>query len=81
MMTCTITSRVATQNIDEVESVTLQTQTGQIELLPGHTEAFIQLEQGSIVCRKNSGEAITIVCASGVCHVRDDTILIIHHEQ
>ncbi len=84
MITCLITSPDKTTVYEKVASVTLPASWGQMQILPGHSEAFVLLTEGNVVIRQidknKEGEAdkdnVTRV-KGGECYVKDNKVTII----
>jgi F0F1-type ATP synthase epsilon subunit len=74
-MRCKIISPSQSQEFQGVTSVTLPAFLGQMEILPGHSEAFVELQEG-IVLLKNSKEK-SLPVSGGICHIKDDRVLIL----
>lgn len=84
MITCSITSPDKTTVYEKVVSVTLPAFLGQMQILPGHTEAFVLLKEGEVVVRQmdkskeKEGDKDNVThVAGGECYVKDDKVTII----
>ncbi len=53
MFTCDVRFPDRTETVEQVASATLPTETGEVEVLDGHAEAFFLLSPGSIVLDTN----------------------------
>lgn len=74
-MNCTIISPEASQEFKNAASVTLPAVNGELEILPGHAECFIELVGGAAVAV--GGQQIPLAAAGGVCHVQNDEVVVI----
>ena len=76
-MDCKITSSKKTEIYHNVQSVTLPAHSGQMQILPGHAEAFLLLQKGQIALQEENGSTKTIPVPTGECYVKDDLVTII----
>ncbi len=76
-MTCQIVSLTKTIFYRNVESLSLFTAKGEVEILPGHCEAFFLLKKGPLRLNKGRPHQETLLIKEGVCHIKDNSITII----
>jgi len=74
-MRCRIIFQHKKEEFPKVTSVVLPAFAGEMEVLPGHAEAFIKLRAGTVVLRNRTENSIDI--SSGVCYINNDEVLII----
>jgi len=75
-MKCIITSSKNQEKFEKITSVTVPAYSGELQILPGHAEGFIALEEGEMLLEaKSKTESLPI--KEGVCHIKDDTLCII----
>ncbi len=77
MINCTITSPKITKVYKDVQSITLPATSGQMQILPGHAESFIFLQEGSILLQQLNKEDEIVQNSDGECHVKDNEVVII----
>lgn len=75
-MQCLIVSPTESSRLQDVTSVTLPAQSGEMEVLPGHAEAFLLLTEGVVRLQMANGESREQKIAGGECHVRRDEVVI-----
>lgn len=76
-MRCTISSPQKTITYSQVTRLQLTTTKGQIEILPGHAEAFFLLKNGEIIFYQKTAPEKHFPVNGGVCYVKDDQITFI----
>ncbi len=74
-MQCKIISLDKLEEFDNLKSLTLPASRGEMEILPGHAEAFIELKKGSLILIGSSNKEIPI--EKGVCCVNNDRVVIV----
>ncbi len=69
---------------EKVASVILPAFLGQMQILPGHTEAFVLLKEGDVIVRqfdknkeKEGGKDNVVHITGGECYVKDNKVTII----
>jgi len=77
MLNCTITSPQKTFNYPKIQSVTLPSSSGQIQILSNHAESFFVLNQGKIQLHKINQQKETIQITGGECYINANNIIII----
>jgi F0F1-type ATP synthase epsilon subunit len=78
MLKCTVTSKEGTKEYGELKSVTLPGYTGQMQILSGHAEAFMLLQDGDItLLNAESGAEEKIRIHGGECTIRKDNVMVI----
>jgi F0F1-type ATP synthase epsilon subunit len=77
MINCVITSPEATKRYKNVQSVTLPAFLGEMQILPGHAEAFILLQEGNIILQQLNRQNEVIRITSGECYVKDNVVVVI----
>lgn len=77
MLNCTITSEKDTNHFEKVLSVTAPAYHGQIQILPGHAESFIILQEGEITIEKAKNQKESIQVTNGEIHIKNDTVTVI----
>jgi len=77
MIDCTIISSQKKKHYEKVRSVTLQSFSGQVQILSGHAEAFLLLQSGDAVVRYLSDEKEVIPILGGECYIKDNNVIII----
>jgi len=50
---------------------------GQMQILPGHAESFLSLNEGNIVFQESRERKETIQIMNGECYIKDDAVVII----
>jgi len=75
--TCTIRSSDGDLLVGELRSLTLPTASGEVEVLPGHAEAFIAVVPGAIAAVDAAGNRRDIPSKTGVLHVAGDRAVIV----
>jgi len=73
-MTCDIRTQRRSTSFPHVTSVTIPAPSGEMEILPGHAEAFIVLSTGEITIAGSNDVNLAII--GGVCHVVNDQVSI-----
>ena len=76
MINCEISSPEETRTYENLRSIVLPAQEGEMQVLPGHAEAFVSLQKGNIVLEEEDKKE-TISIAGGKCHIKDDRVLVI----
>jgi F0F1-type ATP synthase epsilon subunit len=76
-MSCTIVSPQKTTQYFDLENLVLPAFLGEMQVLPGHAEAFILLKKGKIIFNADSDSKTMLEIAEGECHIKDDKIIII----
>jgi len=76
-MKLTITKTNGQKKYDNLDSITLPADSGNMEILAGHSEAFINLIQGEIIFRSKNYSQKEEVSTQSFCHVKDDLVLVI----
>ena len=71
-MTCTIFSPTSIVTHNSVSAIVIRNSLGDMEILPGHSEAFILLKNANIRLGAG-GDHFNVT--RGVCHVHNDRIL------
>ena len=74
-MKCSIVSSEERQEFNDVKSVTLPAFSGEMQILPDHAENFISLQKGEIILETDKTKTLPI--ESGVCHVKNNTVVIL----
>ena len=74
---CTVHSTEGTQVYSDVRSITCLTPSGEIEILPGHAEAFFFLSAGPLRVEASQETGLSVLLSNAVCHVTGDTVDII----
>ena len=77
MINCTITSTKETKVYQNVQSIILPAYSGQLQLLPGHTEAFILLQTGKIILKRVHKQDELVQITKGECYAKNDLVSII----
>jgi len=78
MLKCAITSKEGTKEYGKLKSVTLPGYIGQMQVLSGHAETFVLLQDGDIVLvNAESGAEEKIQIQGGECTIRKDNVMII----
>lgn len=77
MISCKIVSAQSNKAFEDLDSVTLPAKDGEMEVLPGHAEAFIKLSTGEVILIKSNREKISVPVLQAVCFVKDDSVVII----
>ena len=76
-MQCIITSLTKTQTFPRLTTVTIPIKTGVTQIKKGHAEYIVEVTQGDVLCIGTTGKKTVTPITSGVCHVLDDTIIIL----
>lgn len=77
MIDCVITSPEKTTSYKDVQSVTLPTLSGQIQILPEHAESFVLLQEGNISLQQSNKENEVIPNTKGECYIKDNVVTVI----
>lgn len=77
MLHCTITSPKETKHYTNVQSVILPAFSGQAQILPGHAESFLLLEQGNIVLRYSNRQIKTVHIPAGECYATNEAVVVV----
>ncbi len=77
MIECIVISAKETRVYKKVRSVSLPAVLGQMQILSGHAEAFIQLRKGSIRLRKSNNQYEDAAITGGECHVYNNRVKVI----
>ncbi len=78
MITCQITSIDNSTSYNNLQSITLPANKGELEILTGHAEAFVLLKTGNIILEKQTGSKEEIkVDTDGGCYIKDNKVNII----
>jgi F0F1-type ATP synthase epsilon subunit len=75
MLTCTIISPQKSKVYKNVPSIAVPASWGQAQILPGHAEAFLLLNKGTVILSRAEQETIQI--SSGECYVKDNSVKIV----
>lgn len=74
---CVISSPEGTAEHPAVRALTFVTPSGEVEILPGHAEAFFVIAAGDIRVVPTDGAAVSVAAREGVCHVAKDEAIIV----
>ncbi len=75
-MRCTVASPEGKVDLGKTDGVSLPGSRGEIQILPGHAEAFFVLGKGKVVAgARGDGKSVDI--EGGLCHVRDDEVVVV----
>ncbi|MDE1970517.1 MAG: hypothetical protein KGI50_02990 [Patescibacteria group bacterium] len=77
MITCTVTSLVATEEYPALQCVTLPGTEGVFQVYPGHAEAFFALQEGNIQLRHEDGTEQKISANGGECYINHDHVIVV----
>lgn len=78
MINCIISSSKETNSYKDLRAVTFPACFGEMQILPGHAETFVELENGEIILTDKNQEKISLPISKGtVCHIKDDEITVI----
>lgn len=77
MIKCVVMSFEKTNIYEGARSVSLPAYLGRLQILSGHAEAFFLLREGDIVIRKQNGEKKILRAPDGVCHFKNNNLIII----
>ena len=77
MISTKIISLKKTDSYKNIQSVTLPTYSGQVQILPGHAEAFFAIQAGKITLRQKEGEEKNLSTQGGFAHIQDDNLIIL----
>ena len=77
MIVCKITSPKQTVTYKDIQSITFPALSGQIQILPGHAEAFILLQEGDVILQRSDKKSEVVQITSGECHVKDNVATVI----
>lgn len=76
-LSCTVRSSKGTSFDDVVLSVTVPSPSGQVQILPGHAEAYVALADGVLTAAMPNGDAREVPVQGGVVHVKDDRVIVV----
>lgn len=76
-MNCVIVSSKKIMKHSELQGITLPAYFGEMEVLPGHAESFISLEEGEVIFKKTDGQSENVKIKEGECHIKNNNIIII----
>lgn len=76
-MNCQIITTIKNQLFKNLISLTLPGSDGQMEILPGHAEAFFKLNPGEVVLITHDAPASPISIPESVCYIQNNQVLII----
>ena len=76
-MRCVITSSERTETLTDLESVTVITMVGQMEIKKSHAEYFANLPPSEVISVGSDGKETRTTIMASVCHVRNDVVTII----
>lgn len=76
-MICTITSPQKTTSYKNIESITLPSFFGQMQILDNHAESFILLQKGDIYLQQSNKQNKIIQIISGECHIKNNIVTIV----
>ena len=77
MLSLQFSSLKETITYNKLQAVFLPINSGQVEILPDHSEAFFILQPGEIIIQqKNSSKKITIN-TSAIAHINNNEIMIV----
>lgn len=75
-MVCTVISSEKNQEFGDVERITIPACDGECEILPSHTEAFIELKAGEVILVKDK-QKFSIPVTLGLCYIKNDNIVVV----
>ncbi len=76
-MICILTSKQKTSQYDSLRAIILPAVKGEMEVLAGHSEAFVVLRAGKVILKKIFGGQTEIQVNKGLAHIFQDKIVII----
>ncbi len=77
MIKCIITSLNKTVDYENIQAITLQTTSGEVQILSGHVESFFLLQGGDISLFLSNGQKKLIKNVDGECYICDNQVIII----
>lgn len=76
-LNCIITTSKNTIKYENIISVALPAFDGQMQILPGHSEAFILLNKGNIILHKYNNEKEVVEIIDGECYTKGNKVIIV----
>jgi F0F1-type ATP synthase epsilon subunit len=75
-MKCKIFSLREIKTFHGVTSITLPASRGQMQVLPGHAESFIELQGGNVFLKSGKEQKQTLPVPGGICFISNNEIVI-----
>ncbi len=76
-MQCIISTPTKTETYDKIISVTLPTESGVIQIKPGHAEYITETVSGDVLCVTTTQKRIQIQVQNGICSVVNNIVTIV----
>lgn len=77
MLTCTVISPQKSKVYKNVQSIAVPAFWGRAQILSGHAEAFLMLNQGAVVLWLPGAKQETFQISTGECYVKDNKVTVI----
>lgn len=78
MIHCHLISPQKLTTYKKIESATLPTKSGEIQILPHHAEIFVSLDKGKIILEKENGKRIYLSSKKdSLAYFKDDILFIV----